>query len=339
MDKLVKRQLELLAKSDRTDDENAELEGINKTLQGLTTPASTFETRVTTMKLSEALEHIETETQALAKQPDPDRAKLLSKNLAAIGSQDHGNAPDAIVAIELAQEVDNTAEVAKLRTEISELKVAVAKLAKGEETPAGDGGGDGGAGTGDGEPTPEDIAKAEKLTVTLAKELLDGYVAKLDALKARVDSGDQTLKNEDVREAFAGMWDVKDAIKSAITALMAKSDDTSKADLEKAGELLFKQETPDPAAATTVAAADIPTNCPSCNAEMMGKEVCPGCGWKIGEEPKKDKKPAAKSFDEHEAELAEKSDDPENAGIPFGDLAPELGDPKLAGDDAEETVG
>jgi len=327
INELVQRQQALLAKADRDDDEEKQLAEINKTLSELTATkkGGEFETLVKTMKLSEALDIVDREAAAITANPDPKRAALLRKNLDSLEAQEHNDDPDAVVAFEVAKEKDSSAEIAGLRAELAELRKAVETLSKGGEEPEAE------------------TEKAEKITIMLAKEMIDGFVAQIAALKARLDSGDKTLTREDVYKAFDNSWDVQSAVKSAITALVAKAAETDEkleeSDFEKAAELLTKadDEGKDDEEKDAKAddekkkdgkaddKADVPTTCEACNAPMLGKSVCPKCGWKVGEAVPSDKK---KSYDDLEKESGE--------GLWDGDLAPELDDVEVAGNEPND---
>jgi len=194
------------------------------------------------MTVAELVKWAAGENARLSAAPDADRSKYLSDVLAKAADVAD---PEGTLDVEVPVEPSASVLVAELTAKIDALVASVEKIG----APA--------------EPDAEAVQKAEDmgLALQLAIEALEGYSSRLLALKDMLTSGAE-LTSDDIMKAFAGEWDVRNAVDLAI-ASMGKGDDApSEETLKRVAELLVaktddsQDDTADDAADDSADAAD-----------------------------------------------------------------------------------
>lgn len=230
------------------------------------------------MTLTEFHKFATSEVDALLTNPSEERSALLKANLA---KSSEAATPDAEFEVEVA--IDEPAppmDLSEISAKLDKIDAAVSKFEAGMVEKAG----------------YDAMVIKQGIAVDLAIELLTAYEAKVADLSAKLQSGGDDLERGDLWDALS-TWDLETAISNALTALgkaETPPDETLTSEVSDALKAAHavKSEAIKAAAEAAKEAAEAAKvdTCAQCGAAMAGADVCPECGWKVGDPVKSEKR-------------------------------------------------
>lgn len=237
--KMLGRQAVLVAALQKngklSDDENAELEDLNKKIQGISDLDSVEigKTDLETMTVKEFRAFAQKEHEEASADMNAERLALLKRNVASVRRQNKTK-DDDIVAVEILAKRDGTsdAQIAALQKQIEDLTALIkgknfdgrgnTGLVDNDGDGEGDGEGEGGnegEGAGDGS-----AAKGEDMpaSTAVAIEALGAIIERYSKIKGMIEEGTE-FSEEDLVKMWPG-WELREAVENA-TAVLAKLEE------------------------------------------------------------------------------------------------------------------
>lgn len=234
--KMLGRQAVLVAALQKngklSDDENAELEDLNKKIQGISDLDSVEigKTDLETMTVKEFRAFAQKEQEEASADMNAERLALLKRNVASVKRQNKTK-DDDIVAVEILAKRDGAsdAQIAALQKQIEDLTA----LIKGKNFDGrgntglvdndGDGEGDG-DGAGDGDEAGNGASKGDDMpaSTAVALEALGAIIERYSKIKGMIEEGAE-FSEEDLVKMWPG-WELREAVENA-TAVLAKLEE------------------------------------------------------------------------------------------------------------------
>lgn len=243
------------------------------------------------MTLAKFLEFAKSEVEALEANPNPERSALLKSNM-----EKSTEAKTADEEFEVEVALDEPAppmDLSEISAKLDKIDAAVSKFEDGMVEKAG----------------YDAMVIKQGIAVDLAVELLTAYQAKIADLSAKLEAGGADLTQDSAWD-YLRSWEIESAVSNALTALGKAETPPDEAMTSEVGDALKAAftakfdalkaavEAAKIAADEAAAAAKVET-CAQCGAAMAGADVCPECGWKVGDAVKAEKRgdPATFGYD------------------------------------------
>jgi len=175
-----------------------------------------IDTVIQTMTLGEFRKYQEAELSAIEASKDADRLALLKRAIEFV-KESGATDDDAKVVVEVRKDAGGDADLSAVLERLAalEAKTSGAPDADADEAPA--------------DPSAKEAGETD-VTAALAVEALTAMASRMEALKAKVDSGN--LTTEDVDNAFDGQWALRNLLEAA-AATLAKREDAPDAEAVK----------------------------------------------------------------------------------------------------------
>jgi len=240
------------------------------------------------MTLAKFLEFVKSEVEALAANPNPERSALLKDNMTKSAV---AKTPDEEFEVEVAlDEPAPPMDLSEISAKLDKIDAAVSKFEEGMVEKAGF----------------DAMVIKQGIAVDLAVELLTAYQAKIADLQAKLEAGGEDLTSGAAWD-YLSSWGIESAVENALTALGKAETPPDEAMTSEVGDALKAAFTAKfdaikaaveaaKIAADEAAAAAKADTCEQCGADMKGADVCPECGWKVGDVVKTEKRGDPSTF-------------------------------------------